>query len=219
MHLETERLLIRPWRHEEADRLLDILSRLEVVKWLGDGEPQLMKDLDEAHARIDRYAERDAPPLGMWAVERRADGVVLGTVLLLTLPDADHGEVEIGWHLHPDAWGRGYASEAASAVLAHGFAAGLPEIIAVSHTDNDASQAVMRRIGMTDHGIVEKWYEGESAYFAITEQQWSRRTAQSHAALQDGPFDQQLDQSARVSPVVQDDDPVVVDTEQLGGGQ
>ena len=176
MHVETERLLIRPWRHDDVGRLLDILSRLEVVKWLGDGEPELMQDLEEAHARVDRYAERDAPPLGMWAVERTADGVVVGTVLLLTLPHDDHGEVEIGWHLHPDSWGQGYASEAARAVLAHGFAAGLPEIIAVSHTDNYPSQAVMRSIGMTDRGIVEKWYEGESAYFAVTKAQWSSQT-------------------------------------------
>ena len=50
MHLETARLAIHPWSHDEADRLLDIRSRIEVVKWLGDGEPVLMKDLDEAHA-------------------------------------------------------------------------------------------------------------------------------------------------------------------------
>jgi RimJ/RimL family protein N-acetyltransferase len=173
VHIETERLVIRPWRHEEADRLLDILGRLEVVKWLGDGEPTVMRDLDEAHARIDRYHERSVPPLGIWAVERAADGVVVGTVLLLTLPNAEHGEVEIGWHLHPDSWGCGYASEAARAVLAHGFAAGLPEIIAVSHTDNHASQAVMRRLGMEDRGIVERWYAGESACFAITADQWA----------------------------------------------
>ncbi|HYF72354.1 MAG TPA: GNAT family N-acetyltransferase [Nocardioides sp.] len=172
MHLATERLLIRPWRHEEAPRLLDLLSRLEVVKWLGDGEPKLMKDLDEAHERIDRYAERDAPPLGMWAVERVADGVVVGTVLLLTLPNAEHGEVEIGWHLHPDSWGQGYATEAARAVLGHAFTAGLPEVIAVSHTDNGASQAVMRRLGMEDRGIIEKWYEGESALFVMTAERW-----------------------------------------------
>ncbi|GAA4726824.1 hypothetical protein GCM10023350_07020 [Nocardioides endophyticus] len=49
----------------------------------------------------------------MWAAERKADGVVVGTVLLLTLPNDEHGEVEIGWHLHPDAWGQGYACEAA----------------------------------------------------------------------------------------------------------
>ncbi len=179
MHLETDRLVIRPWRHEEAERLLDILSRLEVAKWLGDGEPVLMKDLDEAHARIDRYAERDAPPLGMWAIERRADGLVVGTVLLLTLPHDDHGEVEIGWHLHPDSWGHGYASEAARAVLAHGFAAGLPEIIAVSHTDNHPSQAVMRRIGMTDHGIVHTWYDEPSACFITTAAEWQAEQRQA----------------------------------------
>ena len=57
-------------------------------------------------------------------------------MLLLTLPNDEAGEVEIGWHLHPDAWGHGYASEAARAVLAHGFAHGLPEILAVTHLDN-----------------------------------------------------------------------------------
>ena len=61
MHLETARLTIRPWSHDEADRLLDILSRIEVVKWLGDGEPVLMKDLDEAHAGSTATgAQRDA---------------------------------------------------------------------------------------------------------------------------------------------------------------
>lgn len=176
MHLETERLLIRLWRHDEAARLLDLLSRIEVVKWLGDGEPVLMKDLDEAHESIDRYAERSAhPPLGMWAIERVADGVVVGTVLLLTLPNAEHGEVEIGWHLHPDSWRRGYATEAAAAVLRHGFEGGLPEIIAVSDPGNHPSQAVMRRLGMEDRGLVERWYEDPSAMFVITAEQWARQ--------------------------------------------
>lgn len=174
MELTTDRLLIRPWRHEEAARLLDILSRLEVVRWLGDGEPKLMEDLDEAHERIDRYTARDVPPLGMWAVERVEDRVVVGTVLLMTLPDAEHDEVEIGWHLHPDSWGRGYATEAARAVLGHAFAAGLPEVIAVSHTDNYASQAVMRRLDMEDRGITDKWYEEESAYFVMTAARWAQ---------------------------------------------
>lgn len=174
-HLETERLLIRRWTHDDAERLLDIQSRLEVVKWLGDGEPVLMKDLDEAHERVDRYAARcDGPaPYGFWATEVRATGVVAGSVLLLPLPNNEHGEVEIGWHLHPDSWGSGYASEAARAVLGHGFAHGLPEILALSHTDNEASQAVMRRIGMTDRGIVEKWYAGPSALYGVTAAEWA----------------------------------------------
>ncbi len=62
MHVETPRLLIRPWSHAEAERLLDIQSRPEVVKWLGDGEPVLMQDLDEAHERIERYHRRSESP-------------------------------------------------------------------------------------------------------------------------------------------------------------
>ena len=162
----TERLLIRPWRTEDAPRLLDILSRVEVAMWLGDAEPVLMKDLDEARAAIGRYEDRSStPPLGFWAVEVRETGQVAGSVLLLTLPNAEDGEVEIGWHLHPDCWGRGYASEAAAAVLARGFTAGLPEILALTHLDNWPSQGVARKIGMEPLGVMEKWYEGPSQVF------------------------------------------------------
>ena len=73
--------------------------------------------------------------------------------------------MEIGWHLHPDAWGHGYAAEAASAVLRHGFEAGLEEINAVTHLTNDRSQAVCRRIGMEHRGVVERWYEEPSEHF------------------------------------------------------
>ncbi len=172
MEIETARLLIRPWRHEDAARLLDILSRVEVVKWLGDGPPKLMKDLDEAHARIDRWATLGPPPLGIWAIERREDGVVAGTVLLVTLPNDEAGEVEIGWHLHPDSWRQGYASEAARAVLRHGFEGGLLEILAVTHLGNDRSQAVMGRIGLADRGVVEKWYDEPSQLYGITASEW-----------------------------------------------
>ncbi|MDZ5622973.1 GNAT family N-acetyltransferase [Nocardioides bizhenqiangii] len=173
-NLETERLILRPWQHDDAPRLLDILSRIEVMKWLGDGPPKLMKDLEEAHERIDKYAERSVePPRGIWAIEPKAGGEPRGTALLVTLPDAEDGEVEIGWHLHPDSWGHGYATEAASAVLAHGFAAGLPEILAVTHLGNRPSQRVCRRIGMRPQGVVEKWYDGPSELFRITAEEWA----------------------------------------------
>lgn len=174
--LTTDRLLVRPWRHDDAERMLDIMSRVEVTKWLGDGAPYVMKDLDEAHARIDRLAERSAtPPLLYWAVEVRATGQVAGSVLLLTLPNAEDGEVEIGWHLHPDSHGRGYATEAAAALMAHGFAGGLPEIHALTHLDNAPSQNVCRKLGMHDLGVVERWYDGPSQHFRITAQEWRAR--------------------------------------------
>ncbi|MGW5241202.1 GNAT family N-acetyltransferase [Monashia sp. NPDC004114] len=176
LHLETSRLVVRPWTHHEAPRLLDILSRIEVVKWLGDGDPVLMEGIDEAHERIDRYVLRsETPPLGFWAVEVKETGQVAGSVLLLTLPNDDHGEVEVGWHLHPDSWVYGYATESATAVIEHGFAGGLPEVYANTHTTNAASQAVCRRLGLKDLGVMERWYEGESRVFRATAEQWARR--------------------------------------------
>ena len=177
MLLETDRLRIQDWTLDDAPAALDMLSRVEVVKWLDDGPPVLCPDLDGARTRIERWRGRDHPPLGHWAVEvtdgSDLHGRVIGTVLLLTLPNADDGEVEIGWHLHPDAWGRGYASEAATAVLRHGFEAGLDEINAVTHLDNVRSQAVCRRIGMEARGVVERWYVEPSEHFVITRERWA----------------------------------------------
>jgi RimJ/RimL family protein N-acetyltransferase len=178
--IETERLRIRDWELEDAPTVLDIHGRVEVMKWLGDGPVVLCTDLDAARAKIERWRGRDDPPLGYWALEVTDGGPlhgrVIGAVPLVPLPNG-HGEVEIGWHLHPDAWGRGYASEAASAVLAHGFAGGLEEIHAVTHLTNGPSQAVCRRIGMEHRGITHLWYDEPSEHYCVTRSDWERRPA------------------------------------------
>ena len=163
----TERLVIRPWRLEEAPRLLDILSRVEVARWLNDGEPVLMQDLAEATGadRELRAAVGARPPLGFWAVELRTTGQVVGSVLIVEVPNAEHDEVQIGWHLHPDSWGRGYASEAAAAVLEYGLAHGLPEILALTHLGNARSQDLALRIGMEPLGETDQWYDEPSMVF------------------------------------------------------
>jgi RimJ/RimL family protein N-acetyltransferase len=162
---ETERLVIRPWRLAEADRLLDLLGRMEVARWLGN-EPKPMRDRGEAEARIEGWAAilAEDPHFGAWAVVERASGVTAGTVLLKALPDGN-GEIEIGWHLHPDSWGRGIATDAARALLAHGFAVGLEEVWAVTHLDNARSAAVCRRIGMRLLGVTRRWYHQPSLMF------------------------------------------------------
>ena len=64
------------------------------------------------------------------------------------------GEVEVGWHLHPDSWGRGYATEAARAVIAQGFEAGLPEVYAVVH-GRSRRRSVRSRVPAT-HGVLPR---------------------------------------------------------------
>jgi RimJ/RimL family protein N-acetyltransferase len=154
--LTTDRLVVRPWRLDDADRLFDIFRRREVVRWVG-AEP--MADRREATAMIERmFAQLDPEAgFGSWAVVNRSTGVPLGGVGLKPLPDGD-GEVEIFWHFHPDSWGNGFASEAARAVLARGFAGGLAEVWAVTYLDNRPSGAVCRRIGMQLLGVTSRWY-------------------------------------------------------------
>ena len=176
MLLDTARLRIRDWSLDDAPTALDIQGRVEVMQWLGDGPPVLCRDLDDARARIVRWRGRDDPPLGYWAIEvtdgGRLHGRVIGSVLLVPLPNGD-GEVEIGWHLHPGAWGLGYASEAATAALRHGFEGGLEEIHAVTHLTNGPSQAVCRRIGMEHLGVTHRWYAEPSEHFVATRETWS----------------------------------------------
>jgi RimJ/RimL family protein N-acetyltransferase len=176
--IETDRLRIRDWDPVDAPAALDIQGRVEVMQWLGDGPPVLCTDLDDARARIERWRGREDPPRGYWAIEVADGGPlhgrVIGSVLLVPLPNGD-GEVEIGWHLHPDAWGRGYASEAATAVLRRGFEGGIEEIHAVTHLTNGPSQAVCRRIGMTHRGVTHLWYAEPSEHFTMSRSDWESR--------------------------------------------
>ena len=165
---ETERCLVRNWRAEDAERAFDIYRRWEVAKWLG-AEPQAMESMDQAHRMVQRWGELNVtePETGRWAVERKADGVVAGTVILLPLPDGA-GEFEVGWHFHPDSWRQGLASESARGAIGWGFARGLDEILAVVRPDNAASIAVCHRLGMTPLGRTTKYYQAELELFRTT---------------------------------------------------
>jgi RimJ/RimL family protein N-acetyltransferase len=163
---ETERLVVRDWDNSDVDRVYDIYRRWEVSRWLG-AQPRAMPDLDAAAQTIERWKQRSTgPTYGIWAVEERANGVVAGTVLLSPLP-GDGGEVEVGWHLHPDAWGRGLATESARGAIDRGRAAGLDEIYAVVRPDNAPSLAVCRRLGMRPLSRTDRWYGLELESFVI----------------------------------------------------
>jgi RimJ/RimL family protein N-acetyltransferase len=163
----TDRLVLRSWALADGPAFFDLYRRWEVARWLG-ATPQALGTLDEAEARITRWAERNlvSEVEGRWAVERRADGRVLGTVLLVPLPDGD-GEFEVGWHFHPDAWGQGYATEAARGALRWGFDGGLDEVHAVVRPDNVPSLKVCERLAMTPLGRTSRYYDTELELFRV----------------------------------------------------
>lgn len=178
--LATDRLLLRRYRETDAAFLLDLHSRPDVQRWIGSG--RVDADPAQAAARAARYAALDHPVRGIWAIADRVDGTLLGSLLLKGLPaSADpvaeddpaprdvpaQGETEIGWHLHPDAWGRGVATEAARRVLAHATSGGLTRVLAVTNPANAPSQAVCRRIGMRALGRTRAYYDADCALFRI----------------------------------------------------
>jgi RimJ/RimL family protein N-acetyltransferase len=86
-----------------------------------------------------------------WAVERKADGLFLGFCGLKPGPDGTpiEGQVEIGWRLRVDAWGKGYAREAAQASLAWAWAnLDTPKVAAITNIKNTRSWGLMERLGM-----------------------------------------------------------------------
>jgi RimJ/RimL family protein N-acetyltransferase len=174
---ETVRLTARAWTAADADRHFDMYARPEVARWLGS-VPTPIESREESLARIGRWADRGREDgrFGIWAIEVKATGFVAGTVLLVPIPTTGEerprppesgGDVEVGWHLHPDCWGQGFATEAAGGAIAKGFADGLQEIVAVVYAENEPSLRVCQRLGMEPTGRTKKWYGIELESFRI----------------------------------------------------
>ncbi|QGG42242.1 GNAT family N-acetyltransferase [Aeromicrobium yanjiei] len=168
--ITTERLHLRPFTSDDAPALFGMFSLPEVARWSGTGTP--MQDVSEAYARIERAGQRAGthPAASLFATERRDTGAFIGMTLLVPIPasgGADRHEHEIGWHLHPDAWGHGYATEAGAALVERAFEAGMPRVYAVTDVENVRSQAVCRRLGMTDLGLTSDWYDQELRAFGL----------------------------------------------------
>jgi RimJ/RimL family protein N-acetyltransferase len=174
---ETERLLLRPWRETDLDALHAMRSLPEVVRYIY-GEVRSRTECEDllatCMAQTSVVAEGDRLAL---AVERREDGRVIGD-LSLWLRSAEHLQGEIGFVFHPDAQGQGYAREAATAVLGIAFGElGLHRVFGRTDGRNDASAALMRRLGMRQEAHFRenemfKGAWGDELVFAVLASEW-----------------------------------------------
>ena len=149
--VETPRLHLRRWeRRAHAAGLAEVNADAEVMQFVNDGVPLTRV---ESGIGSDRVAEHwRTYGFGLWAVIEKAGDRMTGFAGIchpLWLPGWER-TVEVGWRLHRDVWGRGYATEAGAAALRYGFdRLGLSEIVAFIHPDNRRSAAVARRLGLT----------------------------------------------------------------------
>jgi RimJ/RimL family protein N-acetyltransferase len=164
--LRTDRLTLRPLVDSDAEAYAAMRYHPDVAKWLPaePGDP-----LEHARSAISRFAEfwreRGHAPWGIFLKDRLIGHGGLNLVPVF-------GETEVLWALHPDYWGKGYATETARAALDYGFKGlGLKLIFAMTMPDNGPSQAVMRRLGMTYRkNVVYKGFD--AVWLDIAREKW-----------------------------------------------
>lgn len=147
--LRTERLLLRAWREADRDPFATLNADLQVMEHF----PAILTQ-EQSDAFVERIATQfQETGWGLWAVEV-ADGSALQGAFIgyVGLWAADHLEpltVEVAWRLAKDAWGQGYAPEAAAEALRYGFeVAELGEIVSFTVAQNGNSRRVMEKIGL-----------------------------------------------------------------------
>ena len=146
--IETQRLVLRTWRDADVALMDRHCNTPAVMRWIGT-----LQSRDQIAAALGRMralqAERGHC---FWAMERKSDGAFLGFCGLKIAQDPGstlQGEIEMGWRLRQDAWGKGYAKEAAAASLDFAFERlGAERVIAVTLGANEASWGLMERLGM-----------------------------------------------------------------------
>lgn len=166
---DTLRCRLRRFTPEAVDDVLALDSDPRVMRFIGDGSTGTRADAQAAIERVlRRYDEH--PGTGVWHASRRDDGRFVGWVSLKHAGDAP--DVEVGYRLMRDAWGQGFATELARAMLRRGFGElGLPRIIGVTHPENLASQRVLLKIGLRDEGW-GRYYGRDLRLFAVAREAW-----------------------------------------------
>jgi RimJ/RimL family protein N-acetyltransferase len=148
MELRTERLLLRRWRPTDREPFAALNADPEVMRWFHS--PLSRAESDALARRIE--AGFDERRWGLWALEEHASGRFLGFTGLnpVGFEASFTPAVEVGWRLACDAWGCGYATEAARAALDCAFDwLGLDEVVSFTAAGNARSVAVMERLGMS----------------------------------------------------------------------
>jgi RimJ/RimL family protein N-acetyltransferase len=145
--VETERLILRPWRETDLDPLVEVFAKPDFWWYPDQRGWTAAETADFLDAKLEQWATRG---WAQWAVVYKPDVLIgfLGLMPPAFLPEV-MPTVEIGWRLDPDYWGRGLATEGGHAGLRFGFETlGLDHLVSIYEPENVASGRVMQHLGM-----------------------------------------------------------------------
>jgi RimJ/RimL family protein N-acetyltransferase len=200
--LETERLALRCFSEGDAGNLYDLDNDPEVMRFLNGGIPT-PREVIEADI-LPRFASYDecTPGFGFWAAIDRVSGAFLGWFSFRPLGEADPLEVQLGFRLRRVAWGQGYATEGARALIHLGFTElGVERVTATTYEENVASRRVLEKAGMTlarrfrmtsaDFDAVDTYqtafqdpWDGDDLLYALQKADWKEKAS----SLSQSPF-------------------------------
>jgi RimJ/RimL family protein N-acetyltransferase len=167
--IETERLLLRPHVQSDLETVYLMVSDPEIRRFFPEG-PDIKREnvLASLPRRIGFWKDNG---FGQFGVFEKAGGKMAGYCGLKFLDDTAEVEIYYGFFRH--SWGKGYATESATAALRFGFEeTPLERIVAVTHTENYASQKVLKKIGLK-HEKQSFSYDMEVNYFSIERENYS----------------------------------------------
>ncbi|MCC5824445.1 MAG: GNAT family N-acetyltransferase [Phycisphaerales bacterium] len=152
----SPRLHLRVPSMADLDALAAMWADPETMRYIGKGVPWTR---DEVTARIERGARAHAERgFCFWTVVRNDDGAVLGQAGVTAI-DFNGPEIELGYRLGREHWGRGYATEAARLAAAHATGPlGITKLVAVAYPENLASRRVLTKIGFHAAGLSDLYY-------------------------------------------------------------
>ena len=162
--LETQRLVLRPLSSDDLEWLVTLRGDSDVMRYIGT-EGALSRE--QTVQRLERYLQCwSEHGFGMFGIRYRDADEAVGWAGLQPLEQT--GEIEVGYAFGKSEWGKGLATEAATAVVAWGFReCGLERIVAVATPENSASRRVMDKLGMRFDGIRYR-YGQDCAYYSLT---------------------------------------------------
>jgi RimJ/RimL family protein N-acetyltransferase len=180
--IETERLLLRNWREADIADFVEHTNTPAVMRWLGGVRPQCRL---ESIIRDKLMIWQEELGFTFWVIERKEDSALLGFCgLVISAGEGSSviGSHEIGWRLREDAWGQGYAKEAAAASLDHAFTRIVADhVVAQTLEENTASRGLMERLGMRRRIDLDyldpEWGDNPIIIYRIERQEWLARSS------------------------------------------